>query len=90
MRDNLYVVLRSIDAVLFPGVDGELERLAAAPEAVRVEVAACGPLACCPGCGSPGRWRDSAHWWTSAERPLAGRKSAVGPRIRRFACDRAR
>ncbi|MFF4921223.1 ISL3 family transposase [Kitasatospora sp. NPDC001261] len=53
-------------------------------------MAACGPPARCPSCGSPGRRRHSTYWRTLAERPLAGRKLAIRLRVRRYFCDRAR
>lgn len=87
---ELRVALRSIEDVLFPGVDVELERLTAGPEVVLVEVAACGSPARCPGCGGPGIRRHSTYWRTLAERPIAGRKLAIRLRVRRFLCDRAR
>ncbi|GHF89144.1 hypothetical protein GCM10018790_78160 [Kitasatospora xanthocidica] len=61
------MALRSIEDVLFPEADVELERLTADPEVVLVEVAACGPPARCPGCGSLGRRRHSSYWRTLAE-----------------------
>ncbi|MFJ4094179.1 ISL3 family transposase [Kitasatospora sp. NPDC089913] len=84
------MVLHSIEDVLFLGVDVELERLTDGPDAVLVEVAACGPPARCPGCGSSGKRRHSTYWRTIAERPLAGRKLAIRLRVRRFFCDRTR
>ncbi|MFF5287342.1 ISL3 family transposase [Streptomyces sp. NPDC013171] len=89
MRDDLHMALRSIEAVLFPGVDVELERLTVGPEIVLVEVVACGPPPRCSGCGIPGRRRHSAYWRTLAERPFAGRKFAIRLRVCRFFCDRA-
>ncbi|MFF7443152.1 ISL3 family transposase [Streptomyces sp. NPDC008122] len=84
------MVRRSIEDVLFPGVDVELERLTAGPELVLVEVDACGPPTRCPDCGSRGRRRHSSYWRTLAERPLAGRRPAIRLRVRRILCDRAR
>ncbi|MBV2155067.1 ISL3 family transposase [Kitasatospora sp. SUK 42] len=83
-------MFHSIEDVLFPGVDVELERLTAGPELVVMEVAACGPASCCPGCGSPGKRTHSTYWRTLAERPLAGRRLAIRLRVRRFFCDRSR
>ncbi|RPE27960.1 transposase [Kitasatospora cineracea] len=84
------MALNSIEDVLFPGGDVELERVTAGLDLVLVEVAACGPAVRCPDCGIRGRRVHSTYWRTVAERPLTGRKLLVRLRVRRYFCDRAR
>lgn len=81
------MVLHSIEDVLFPEVDVELERLSADQDLLLVEVAACGPPTRCPHCASLGIRIHSTYWRTLAERPLAGRRLAIRLRVRRFFCD---
>ncbi|SDT83372.1 Transposase [Streptomyces sp. TLI_053] len=84
------MALDSIEDVLFPGVDVELERVTAGSDLVLVEAAACGPAVRCPDCGIRGRRVHSTYWRTMAERPLAGRKLLIRLRVRRYFCDRVR
>ncbi|MFF5715173.1 ISL3 family transposase [Streptomyces sp. NPDC012756] len=82
--------LCAIEAVLFPGVDVELERLSLGSEFVTVEVAARGRPSRCPDCSFRGQRVHSSYWRTLAERPLTERKLVIRLRVRRFFCDRPR
>ncbi|MFI8086579.1 hypothetical protein ACIF6L_38040 [Kitasatospora sp. NPDC086009] len=64
------MALNTIEDVLFPEADVELERVTAGLDLVLVEAAACGPAVRCPDCGIRGRRVHSTYWRTVAERPL--------------------
>ncbi|MFD0162875.1 transposase family protein [Streptomyces decoyicus] len=83
------MVIKTIEDVLFPGIDVRLERVAFTADALEVSAAACGPAPRCPGCWARVRRVHSAYERGLAERPLTGRKLQVRLRVRRFFCDRS-
>ncbi|MFE7302670.1 ISL3 family transposase [Streptomyces sp. NPDC057579] len=82
-------MVKTIEDVLFPGIDVRLERVGFTADALEVSAAACGPAPRCPGCRARARRVHSSYERGLAERPLTGRQLQVGLRVRRFFCDRS-
>ncbi|MEZ0069309.1 transposase [Streptacidiphilus sp. MAP12-20] len=80
--------LRTIEDVLFPGVDVELERLIISPELLVIE-AARREAAEVPGLRDAREESiHSSYWRILGERPAIGRKLTIRLRVRRYFCDR--
>ncbi|PJN32321.1 hypothetical protein CG747_43390 [Streptomyces sp. CB02959] len=82
-------MVKTIEDVLFPGIDVRLDRLAFTADALEVLAVACGPAPRCPGCRARARRVHSSYERGLAERPLIGRQLKVRLRVRRFFCDRS-
>ncbi|BAC68151.1 hypothetical protein SAV14893_090800 [Streptomyces avermitilis] len=74
--------------MLFPGIDVRLEGVVVTGTLLFVDAAACGRPPYCPNCRWRGRRIHSPYHRSLSERPLAGQKSVVRLRVRRFFCDR--
>ena len=79
---------KSVEAVLFPGIDVQVERVSDSSDVLVVEAVAIGRPGRCPDCLKRARRPHSTYQRALDERPLGCRRVVVRLRVRRYFCDR--
>lgn len=79
---------KTVEDVLFPGIDVRVERVVDSSDALLVEAVATGRPGRCPACRKQARRVHSSYQRTLDERPLGSRPVVVRLRVRRCFCDR--
>ncbi|MFF3611950.1 ISL3 family transposase [Streptomyces sp. NPDC002580] len=79
---------KTVEAVLFPGIDVRVERVSDSSDVLVVEAVSTARPGWCPDCGTQARRRHSTYQRALDERPLGSRRVMVRLRVRRYFCDR--
>ncbi|WP_328688083.1 transposase [Streptomyces phaeochromogenes] len=79
---------KTVEAVLFPGIDVRVERVSASSDVLVVEAVSTARPGRCPDCRKLARRIHSAYQRALNERPLASRRVMVRLRVRRYFCNR--
>lgn len=81
---------KTVEDVLFPGIDVRVEHVSDSSGALVVEAVSTGRPGRCPDCRKQARRVHSTYQRTLDERPLGSRPVVVRLRVRRYFCDRKR
>jgi len=84
------VASKTVEDVLFPGIDVRVEHVSDSSGALVVEAVSTSRPGRCPGCRKQARRVHSSYQRTLEERPLGSRPVVVRLRVRRYFCDRKR
>ncbi|MET9765608.1 ISL3 family transposase [Streptomyces sp. NPDC006372] len=79
---------KTVEDVLFPGIDVRVEGVSDFSDVLVVEVASTACPGRCPNCRRQARRVHSTYQRTLDERPLGSRRVVVRLRVRRYFCDR--
>ncbi|MFD8089329.1 ISL3 family transposase [Streptomyces malaysiensis] len=79
---------KTVEDVLFPGIDVRVERVSDSSGSLVVEAASTGRPGRCPDCRKRAERVHSSYQRTLEERPLGSRRVVVRLRVRRYFCDR--
>lgn len=79
---------KTVEDVLFPGIDVRVERVNDFSGALVVEAVSTGRPARCPGCRKQARRVHGSYQRSLDDRPLGSRRVVVRRRVRRYFCDR--
>ncbi|MGW2827378.1 ISL3 family transposase [Streptomyces sp. NPDC001443] len=79
---------KTVEAVLFPGIDVRVERVSGSSDVLVVEAVSTARPGRCPGCQKQARRIHSTYQRVLEERPLVSRRVIVRLRVRRYLCDR--
>ncbi|KJY41963.1 hypothetical protein VR41_10000 [Streptomyces sp. NRRL B-1568] len=79
---------KTVEDVLFPGIDVRVERVSDSCDALVVEAVSTARPGWCPNCQKRARRVHSSYQRTLNERPLGSRQVVVRLRVRRYFCDR--
>lgn len=79
---------KTVEAVLFPGIDVRVERVSASSDVLVVEAVSTARPGRCPNCANQARRIRSTYRRALDERPLGSRRVIVRLRVRRYFCDR--
>ncbi|MFF1401094.1 ISL3 family transposase [Streptomyces sp. NPDC058287] len=79
---------KTVEEVLFPGIDVRVERVVDSSDALLVEAVSTSGPGRCPGCRKQARPMHSSYQRTLDERPVGSRPVVVRLRVRRYFCDR--
>jgi hypothetical protein len=82
------VASKTIEDVLFPGIDVRVERVGDSSDTLVVEAVSTVRPGRCPDCRKQARRVHSTYQRTLHERPLGSRRVVVRLRVRRYFCDR--
>ncbi|MDN3028359.1 hypothetical protein [Streptomyces sp. S.PB5] len=79
---------KTVEAVLFPGIDVRVERVSDSSDVLVVEAVSTARPGQCPDCRKQARRTHSAYQRTLNERPLGTHRVLALLRVRRYFCDR--
>nr|WP_158718914.1 ISL3 family transposase [Streptomyces globisporus] len=79
---------KTVEAVLFPGIDVRVERVSNSSDVLVVETVSTARPGRCPDCRKRARRKHSSYQRTLDERPLGSRRVIVRLRVHRYFCDR--
>ncbi|MFJ8364094.1 transposase family protein [Streptomyces sp. NPDC093984] len=79
---------KTVEDVLFPGIDVRVERVSDASDILMVEVVSTARPGRCPNCRKQARRVHSTYQRTLDEQPLGPRRVIARLRVRRYFCDR--
>ncbi|CAL9329990.1 ISL3 family transposase [Streptomyces sp. enrichment culture] len=79
---------KTVEAVLFPGIDVRVERVSDSSDVLVVEAVSTARPGRCPDCRKRARRTHSSYQRDLDERPLGSRRVIIRLRVRRYFCDR--
>lgn len=79
---------KTVEAVLFPGIDVRVERVSDSSDVLVVDAVSTARPGRCPDCRKQVRRRHSTYQHALEERLLGSRRVIVRLRVRRYFCDR--
>ncbi|MFF3565402.1 ISL3 family transposase [Streptomyces sp. NPDC002574] len=84
------MVSKTVEAVLFPGIDVRVEHVSDSADVLVVEVVSTARPGRCPDCRKQARRIHSTYQRALNEKPLGSRRVIVRLRVHRYFCDRKR
>ncbi|MDL2082169.1 transposase family protein [Streptomyces sp. GXMU-J15] len=82
------MVSKTVEDVLFPGIDVRVEEVSDSSGTLVVEAVSTARPGRCPNCRKQARRIHSTYQRTLDERPLGSRRVIIRLRVRRYFCDR--